>query len=143
MKIIIINGPNLNLLGKRQQDIYGNQSFEDYFHALSVKHTQHELSYYQSNHEGLLIEKIQEVGFDFDGVVLNAAGYTHTSIALMDSILAISTPVVEVHISNIYEREPFRHHSYISKAAQHVIVGKGLKGYDEAIQWLESSNKQG
>ncbi len=142
MKIIIINGPNLNLLGKRQQDIYGDQSFEDYFHALSVKHAQQELSYFQSNHEGQLIDKIQEVGFDFDGIILNAAGYTHTSIALMDSILAISSPVVEVHISNIYEREAYRHHSYISQAAKHVIVGKGLKGYDEAIQWLESYGQE-
>lgn len=142
MKIIIINGPNLNLLGKRQQDIYGDQSFEDYFHALSTKYPEHELSYFQSNHEGLLIDKIQEVGFSYDGIVLNAAGYTHTSIALMDSILAITTPVVEVHISNIHERETYRHHSYVSEAAQHVIIGKGLKGYDESIHWLETQHSK-
>ncbi len=106
------------------------------------QHTQIELSYFQSNHEGMLIDKIQEVGYEYDGIILNAAGYTHTSIALMDCVLAVSTPVVEVHISNIHERESYRKHSYISEAAQHVIIGKGLKGYDEAIQWLQSYNSE-
>ncbi len=135
-KIIIINGPNLNLLGKREKDIYGDQSFEDFFHALQIKYPQVNLSYFQSNHEGVLIDKLQELGFSFDGIILNAGGYTHTSIAIMDCIKAISTPVVEVHISNIYERESFRHNSYVELVAVKTIVGKGLKGYDDAIKTI-------
>lgn len=126
----------MNLLGKREVEIYGNRSFEDYFHALEIKHSTLKLEYYQSNHEGFIIDKLQQVGYDYDGIVINPAGYSHTSIAIMDCIKAISTPVVEVHISDILEREAFRHHSYTSLAAIHTITGQGLKGYDEAILYL-------
>ncbi len=135
-KIIIINGPNLNLLGKREPEIYGNKSFEEYYHALEIKYPDIHLEYFQSNHEGAIIDKLQEVGFAHDGIILNAAGYTHTSISIMDCIKAIDTPVVEVHISNLKEREEFRHFSYVEQAAVHSIVGRGLKGYDDAITWL-------
>ncbi len=138
--IIIINGPNLNLLGQRQTDIYGEKSFEEYFHALQNEYPDINLSYFQSNYEGALIDRLHYVGFDHDGIILNAGGYTHTSIALMDAIHSISSPVVEVHISNIYEREEFRHFSYVEQAAVHSIVGRGLKGYDEAILWLKDGN---
>lgn len=136
MNIIIMNGPNLNLLGKRQPTIYGNRSFEDYFEELVSLFSDHKLEYYQSNHEGALIDKLQEVGFDWDGIILNAGGYTHTSVALTDTVAAIETPVVEVHISNIYERESFRHHSYLTPNCVESIVGKGLEGYKEAVQYL-------
>lgn len=132
-KIIIINGPNLNLLGKRQPEIYGSQTFEDYFKILEEKYPNLFLEYYQSNHEGFLIDKIHQVGFSYDGIIINAGGYTHTSIALMDAISSVTSPAVEVHISNIYEREEFRHLSYIEKVAVKSIVGMGLAGYDEAI----------
>lgn len=135
--IIIINGPNLNLLGKRQPEIYGSRSFDEYFKELS--HSQKNratLSYYQSNHEGALIDKLHEVGFDNTGIVLNAGGYTHTSIALRDAVAAIEAPVVEVHISNIAAREPFRKHSYLTDVCAHHVIGKGLQGYAEAIDWL-------
>ncbi|WP_299284174.1 type II 3-dehydroquinate dehydratase, partial [uncultured Mucilaginibacter sp.] len=112
MKIQIINGPNLNLLGLREPEVYGHTSFTDYFLELQQRFPEIEFSYFQSNKEGELIDKIQEVGFDYDGIVLNAGGYTHTSIALGDAIAAIKTPVVEVHISNVHQRETFRHHSY-------------------------------
>ena len=135
-KILIINGPNLNLLGKREPTVYGNTSFEQYFETLKVKFSEVELHYYQSNHEGALIDKIHEVGFDFDGIVLNAGGYTHTSIALADAISAVTTPVFEVHISNVHAREAFRHHSYIASRCKGSIVGLGLKGYDLAIAFL-------
>ena len=135
-KILIINGPNLNLLGKREPTVYGNTSFEQYFETLKVKFSEVELHYYQSNHEGALIDKIHEVGFDFDGIVLNAGGYTHTSIALADAISAVTTPVLEVHISNVHAREAFRHHSYIASRCKGSIVGLGLKGYDLAIAFL-------
>ena len=135
-KILIINGPNLNLLGKREPTVYGNTSFEQYFETLKTKFTDVELHYYQSNHEGALIDKIHEVGFDFDGIVLNAGGYTHTSIALADAISAVTTPVLEVHISNVHAREAFRHHSYIASRCKGSIVGLGLKGYDLAIAFL-------
>jgi 3-dehydroquinate dehydratase-2 len=137
-KILILNGPNLNLLGKRQPEIYGSQTFEEYFSLLEKKY-EHEdivLYYFQSNHEGTLIDKLHEVGFLWDGIIFNAGGYTHTSIALADAVAAIATPVVEVHISNIYEREEFRHHSFLKNVCVESIVGKGLKGYDEAIQLL-------
>jgi 3-dehydroquinate dehydratase II len=134
MKIIIINGPNLNLLGKREPDIYGNESFETYFESLKSKYPTIELSYYQSNIEGELINKLQEVGFDHHGIVLNAAAYTHTSIAIADAIKAIKTPVIEVHISNIHARESFRRHSYIAANAKGIIVGLGLQGYELAIK---------
>lgn len=134
MKIIIINGPNLNLLGKREPTIYGNETFEMYFDTLKQKFQHLELHYFQSNIEGEIIDKLHEVGFDFDGIILNAAAYTHTSVGIGDAVKAIQTPVVEVHISNIHAREEFRHHSFIAPNAKGIIVGFGLKGYDLAIQ---------
>ena len=134
MKILILNGPNLNLLGKREPEIYGSDTFEDYFAKLQFKFTAIELEYFQSNIEGEIIGKIQEVGFSYDGIVLNAGAYTHTSIGIGDSVKAVETPVVEVHISNTYKREDFRHVSYISPAAKGVILGFGLQSYDLAIQ---------
>ena len=134
MKLIIINGPNLNLLGKREPEVYGNQTFEMYFDALKTQFPLVDLSYYQSNIEGELIDKLQEVGFSYDGIILNAGAYTHTSIAIADAIKALTTPVVEVHISNTFSRETFRHHSYISTNAKGVIIGFGLQSYTLAIQ---------
>ncbi len=131
---MIINGPNLNLLGKREPDVYGNTSFADYFKKLQEKYPELQLEYFQSNIEGELIEKLQEVGFDYDGIVLNAASYTHTSIGIGDAVKAIETPVVEVHISNTHKREEFRHVSYISSGAKGVILGFGLLSYDLAVQ---------
>jgi 3-dehydroquinate dehydratase II len=135
-RIIVINGPNLNLLGLREPHIYGNQTFEDCFLGLQEAYPQLDLSYFQSNHEGDLIDKIQQVGFDFDGIVLNGGAYTHTSIAIADAIGAVNTPVVEVHISNIHSRESFRHHSYFSAKCRGVIVGLGLKGYKLALEYF-------
>lgn len=134
MKIIIINGPNLNLLGKREPEIYGATTFEDYFRELQLKFKNVELSYFQSNIEGEIIDKLHEVGFNFDGIILNAAAYTHTSVGIGDAIKGIETPVVEVHISNIHAREEFRQHSYISPNAKGVLFGFGLKGYELAIK---------
>jgi 3-dehydroquinate dehydratase II len=134
MKIIIINGPNLNLLGKREPEVYGNQNFELYFNSLESKFIDVSLDYFQSNVEGELINKIQEVGFSYDGIILNAGAYTHTSIGIADCIKAISTPVIEVHISNTFSRESFRHQSYISTNAKGVIIGFGLQSYELAIQ---------
>ena len=134
MKLQIINGPNLNLLGKREKGIYGNQSFDDYFKKLKTKFNNFELCYFQSNIEGELIDKIQEVGFDFDGIIINAAAYTHTSVGIGDVVKAIQTPVIEVHISNTYSREEFRHQSYISANAKGVILGFGLQSYELALQ---------
>jgi 3-dehydroquinate dehydratase-2 len=134
MKIIIINGPNLNLLGKREPTIYGNETFEMFFESLKQKFHHVELSYFQSNIEGEIIDKLHETGFDFDGIILNAAAYTHTSVGIGDAVKAIETPVVEVHISNIHAREEFRHHSFIAPNAKGVLVGFGLKGYELAIQ---------
>lgn len=131
---MIINGPNLNLLGKREPEVYGNQTFEDYFLSLKSKYPSVELDYFQSNIEGELINKIQEVGFSYDGIVLNGAAYTHTSVGIGDAIKAIKTPVIEVHISNTYSREEFRHKSFISPVAKGVILGFGLQSYDLAIQ---------
>ena len=133
MKLIIINGPNLNLLGKREPKIYGSQTFDQYFRELQLRFKNVELAYYQSNLEGELIDKLHEVGFDFDGIILNAAAYTHTSVGIGDAIKGIETPVVEVHISNVHAREDFRHKSFISPNAKGVIFGFGLKGYDLAI----------
>ena len=138
MKLQIINGPNLNLLGKREKNIYGDQSFEDYFKKLKTKFNNLELHYFQSNIEGELIEKIQEVGFNFDGIIINAAAYTHTSVGIGDAIRSISSPVIEVHISNTYSREEFRHKSFLSAHVKGLILGFGLKSYDLAI---ESFNK--
>ncbi len=134
MKIIIINGPNLNLLGKREPEVYGSKTFEDYFKELETKYPTITLDYYQSNIEGELIGKIQEVGFSFDGIILNAAAYTHTSIGIGDAIKAIATPVIEVHISNTFSREDFRHQSYISPNAKGIVIGFGLKSYELALQ---------
>ena len=134
MKLIIINGPNLNLLGKREPEIYGAHSFDDYFKELQNKFLDVDLSYFQSNIEGEIIDKLHEVGFSYDGVILNAAAYTHTSVGIGDAVKAIETPVVEVHISNVHAREEFRHYSYIAANAKGVIVGFGLKSYDLAIE---------
>ncbi len=134
MKLLIINGPNLNLLGKREPEVYGKQSFEDYFSKLQLKFNTFQLEYYQSNIEGEIIDKLQEVGFSYDGIVLNAAAYTHTSVGIGDAVKAIETPVVEVHISNTHKREDFRHVSFISVAAKGVILGFGLQSYDLAIE---------
>ncbi len=130
MKIIIINGPNLNLLGKREPSIYGNETFESYFETLKTKYSNVKLEYFQSNIEGELISKLQEVGFDYDGIVLNAAAYTHTSVGIGDAVKAISTAVVEVHISNTFAREDFRHQSFISANAKGLIVGFGMQSYE-------------
>ncbi|MBQ8007921.1 MAG: type II 3-dehydroquinate dehydratase, partial [Bacteroidaceae bacterium] len=129
MKIQIINGPNINLLGKREPGIYGSQSFEDYLDQLKKRYPEVDIAYYQSNCEGNLIDKLHEVGFDYDGIILNAGAYTHTSIALQDAIRAIKTLVVEVHISNVHAREEFRHKSMISCACKGVILGFGLDSY--------------
>ncbi len=134
MKISIINGPNLNLLGKREPEIYGSLTFEEYFNSLKEKFPQIEFTYYQSNVEGELINKIQEFGFTYDGIILNAGAYTHTSIGIGDAVKGISTPVVEVHISNTFSRESFRHQSYISGNAKGVILGFGMRSYELAIQ---------
>ena len=134
-KIIIINGPNLNLLGKREPEIYGHQTFEQYFEVLKDKYADKvDLEYFQSNHEGALIDKIHEVGFSYDGIVLNAGAFTHSSIAIADAVAAVKTSAVEVHISNVYAREEFRHHSFLSKNSIGIIIGFGLRGYDFAIQ---------
>lgn len=136
MKIQIINGPNLNLLGKREPEVYGSTSFEDYFETLKTTFPELELHYYQSNVEGELINKIHEVGFVFDAILLNAGGYTHTSVAISDAISGVTTPTLEVHISNIYKREEFRHKSIISKSCVGMISGLGLKGYELGIRYF-------
>lgn len=133
MKVIIINGPNLNLLGKREPEIYGTQTFEEYFSELKNQFSQIQLEYFQSNVEGELINKLHEVGFNFDGIILNAGGYTHTSVALADAVASIKTKVIEVHISNIFAREEYRHISLFSKNCVGIISGLGLKGYKMAI----------
>ena len=135
-KILIINGPNLNLLGRREPGVYGSRSFEDYYKELRTQYSSVELSYFQSNHEGALIDKLHEVGFDVDGIILNAGAFTHTSVALHDAIRAINAPVVEVHISNVHQREEFRHHSFISAACRGVICGFGLDSYRLALEAL-------
>ena len=136
MKILILNGPNLNLIGKREPEIYGNQSLDDYIKALKNRFADCEIDAFQTNHEGVIIDKLQEAMGKYDGVVFNPGGYSHTSIALADAVRAIGIPVVEVHISNIYEREEYRHHSYTAEAAVKSIVGHGLEGYAEAISYL-------
>ena len=133
MKLQIINGPNLNLLGTREKDIYGDQNFNEYFKKLQLNFKNIELHYFQSNIEGELINRIQDVGFDFDGIIINAAAYTHTSVGIGDAIRSISSPVVEVHISNTYSREEFRHKSFLSAHVKGVILGFGLRSYDLAI----------
>lgn len=136
MKILVLNGPNLNLLGVREPSIYGDTTFTEYFSKLQSKYKKVELSYYQSNHEGDLVDKLHEIGFNYDGVVFNAGAYTHTSVALGDAISAIKTPVIEVHISNVHAREEFRHHSYLSKNCVGVIAGFGLLSYDLGIEYF-------
>lgn len=158
MKILIINGPNLNLLGRREPGIYGAQTFEDYLEKLRASYPDVEITYYQSNHEGDIVDAIHMAGFgdeaNFneawtlqkagsiglqDGIVLNAGAYTHTSVAIHDAIKAVKTPVIEVHISNVHQREEFRHHSYISPAASGIIVGFGIEGYRLAIEGLKAN----
>ena len=136
MKIAIINGPNLNLLGKREVDIYGGESFDTYLKTLQDKYTNIEISYFQSNVEGELINEIQRLGFSYDGIILNPGGYTHTSVALGDAIAAITTPLIEVHISNIFGREDFRKLSHVSAKAKGVVSGLGLKGYELALEYF-------
>jgi 3-dehydroquinate dehydratase-2 len=134
MKICIINGPNLNLLGKREPSVYGDSSFETYLENLKNQFPKIKFSYFQSNIEGEIINKLHEVGFDFDGIILNAGAYTHTSVGIADAVKAISTPVVEVHISNTYARESFRHQSYIAPVAKGVVIGFGLDSYRLGVQ---------
>ncbi len=136
MKILILNGPNLNLLGKREPEIYGKLSFEEYLLQLRKRFPQHEISYFQTNHEGVLIDQLQTAVGQYDAVVMNPGGYAHTSIALADCIRAISIPVVEVHISDITKREPYRHHSFTAEACLKSIMGMGLEGYAKAIEEL-------
>lgn len=136
MKVIIINGPNLNLLGKREPEVYGSQSFEAYFESLQKQFPDIDLEYFQSNIEGELIDKIQQAGFSSDGIILNAAAYTHTSIGIGDAVKAIPSPVIEVHISNTFSRENFRHQSFISPNAKGIIIGFGLRSYELALQSL-------
>lgn len=142
MKITIINGPNLNLLGKREPEIYGSRSFEDYFETLVQKYPDLELTYYQSNVEGELVNKLHEVGFGHDAILINAGAYTHTSVAISDAIAGINTPVLEIHISNIYKRETFRHKSIISKECVGMIAGLGFKGYELGLNYFIDNQKE-
>ena len=135
-KIAIINGPNLNLLGVREPSVYGDRDFESYFKVLHNQYPDVALSYFQSNHEGAIIDKLHEIGFSVNGIVLNAGAYTHTSLAIADAIAAINAPVVEVHISNVHNRETFRHHSYLAKNCKGVICGFGFDSYRLAIESL-------
>jgi len=141
MKIAIINGPNLNLLGKRETDIYGNKPFEVYLDELKTKFPNVEFTYFQSNIEGELVDELQRVGFEFDGIVLNPAAYTHTSVAIGDAIAAIKTPVIEVHISNVHAREDFRKLSHVSGKSVGSIFGLGMTGYELAVSWLIDKNR--
>ncbi len=138
MRILVLNGPNLNLIGKREPEIYGNQSLEDYLTTMRERFPDCEIDSFQTNHEGVLNDKLHEAMGKYDGVVMNPGGYAHTSIAIADAVRSIGIPVVEVHISNIYEREEYRHHSFTAEAAVHVIVGHGLEGYAEAVTFLLS-----
>ncbi|WP_128544638.1 type II 3-dehydroquinate dehydratase [Larkinella soli] len=137
-QILILNGPNLNLLGKREPEIYGNRSFVDYLQTVELVFPDIQIRYFQSNHEGELIDKIHELGFSVDGIVINAGALTHTSIALADALSAVTAPAVEVHISNVHARETYRHHSYLSAKCRGVIVGLGLMGYELAVRYLLS-----
>lgn len=136
-KLLILNGPNLNLLGKREPEIYGSASFDDIFESLQRENPTIILSYFQSNHEGAIIDKIHEVGFEIDGVIINAGALTHTSVAIADAIAGVTSPFVEVHISNIHARERFRHHSYLSRVCVGMIAGLGTKGYQLAIDYFK------
>ena len=140
MKLIIINGPNLNLLGRREPEIYGNKSFKEYFEDLKLDFPAIKLEYYQSNQEGSIIDKLHKVGFSYDGIILNAGGFTHTSVAIADAIAAIDAPVLEVHISNVYQREAFRHKSFLAASCAGVIAGLGLLSYKVAIQYFIFKN---
>lgn len=140
MKLIIINGPNLNLIGIREKKIYGDISFETYYESLLKKFGKIQLEYFQSNHEGELIEKIQEIGFKYDGIIVNAGGFTHTSVALRDAIASVDTPAIEVHISNILSREDFRKKSFLSDVCTGIISGLGLVGYEAAIKYFIEKN---
>ena len=140
MKLLVINGPNLNLLGIREKSVYGDQPFEEYLKQLSIAFPDQEIDYYQSNVEGEIIDKLHEAGFSADGIVLNAGGYTHTSVAISDAIAAINTPVIEVHISNVHARESYRHESLISKNCKGVIAGFGMDSYKLAIQYFTGSH---
>lgn len=142
MKIIIINGPNLNLLGKRETDIYGDESFESYFEKLKANYPGVDLEYFQTNHEGYIIDKLHEVGFSYDGIILNAGAYTHTSIAIADALGAIETPAIEVHISDIYTREDFRKHSYLTVKCIGFYTGLGLRGYEVALKQFSDTLSQ-
>lgn len=133
MDIAIINGPNLNLIGVRETSIYGDQSMDEIIGALKEKYDSVNIDYYQSNHEGALIDKLQAIGFSYDGIILNAGGYTHTSIALADTVRAIKTPVIELHISDIYTREKYRHFSYLKECCIHQIIGEGISGYEKGL----------
>ena len=136
MKLLILNGPNLNLLGTREPSVYGNISFDEYLTELRKRFPQATIDYFQSNAEGALIDKVHETGFDYDGIVLNAGAYTHTSVALADAVRAVTAPVIEVHISNIHARETFRHHSYLAPHCRGSIVGLGLEGYALAVAFF-------
>jgi len=135
-KILILNGPNLNLLGKREPLIYGSGTFEDFYQGLVFRHTNVMLSHYQSNVEGELINKLHEAGFEYDGIIFNAGGYTHTSVAIADAVAAITTPVIEVHISNVYAREEYRHQSLMAKNCVGIITGLGIQGYELALEYF-------
>lgn len=141
MNFIILNGPNLNLLGKREPEVYGHRSFEDFLEELKKKYPEHSIKYFQSNHEGALIDTLHEYGFQVDGIVFNAGAYTHTSIAIADAIRAIPAPVIEVHISNVFKRESFRHHSVLAEACLGSISGFGLDSYRLAIEALVNQSK--
>lgn len=141
MKILILNGPNLNLIGKREPHIYGTESINDYVDKMRKNYLEHQIDTFQSNHEGVLIDKIQEAANLYDGIVFNPGAYAHTSIALADAVRSIEIPVVEVHISDIYSREAYRHHSYTAEACVKSVVGKGLKGYKEAVSFLINESK--
>lgn len=135
-KILILNGPNLNLLGQREPEVYGKHSFEEFYQGLVHRHTNVILSHYQSNVEGELINKLHEVGFEYDGIIFNAGGYTHTSVAIADAVAAINTPVIEVHISNVYAREEYRHQSLMAKNCVGIITGLGIQGYELALEYF-------
>lgn len=141
MDIAIINGPNLNLVGIRETSIYGDQSMDEMYGDLVERYIEINLHYFQSNHEGALIDKLHEIGFSYDGIILNAGGYTHTSIALGDAVKAITTPVIELHISDIHTREKYRHHSYLKEACIHHIIGEGISGYEEGVKFFMNRKK--
>ncbi len=141
MNLLILNGPNLNLLGKREPEVYGSAGFDEFLPALRARFPQLTIDYFQSNWEGALIDKLHETGFDYDGIILNAGAYTHTSVALADAVRAITTPVIEVHLSNIHAREAFRHHSFLTPHCRGSIVGLGLEGYALAVSFFAANNK--